>query len=120
MIQNARITSTTLGVNDHGIMDAWLMLDYGGSGQGFGGYALDEPLKRDGKFVRRAGTSFGLQFIMDLLATLEVESWEKLPGTVLRVRLSGDGFGGKIEAVGHYMKDQWFDPAALAKEMLVR
>ena len=33
---NAKITSTHLGQEDHGIFTAWLQLDYGGSGQGFG------------------------------------------------------------------------------------
>ena len=62
-IVNARIRSTTLGVEDHGIFTAWLNLDYGGSGQGFGGWALDgKPVKRDAH-SRRPGTAYGCEFI---------------------------------------------------------
>ena len=38
--KNAVIESVRLTTDDHGCLSAWLMLDYGGSGQGFGGYAL--------------------------------------------------------------------------------
>ena len=44
-IKNARITRTTLGVEDHGILTAFLHLEGDGWGIGFGGYALDEPRK---------------------------------------------------------------------------
>lgn len=39
--KNAIIRDVRLGIEDHGFLTAWLMLEYGdGSGQGFGGYAL--------------------------------------------------------------------------------
>ena len=41
--KNAVIESARLTTDDHGCLSAWLMLDYGGSGQGFGGYALYLP-----------------------------------------------------------------------------
>ena len=112
-IVNARITSTQLGREDHGIFTAWLMLDYGGSGQGFGGYALDgkPPERRAGS--ERPGTAFGCEFIIRLLRTLDVERWEKLPGTVCRVECSD----GRVKRIGHFLKDQWFDPEALASMM---
>jgi len=28
---------------DHGVLSGWLVLDYGGTGQGFGGYSLYLP-----------------------------------------------------------------------------
>lgn len=106
---NAKIRSTTLGREDHGIFTAFLNLDYGSSGQSFGGYALDEwcgPRSAEG---RRVGTAYGMEFIAEILRTLEVESWEKLPGTVCRVRCEHS----KIHAIGHFLKDQWFDPSEL-------
>ena len=41
--KNAVITSATITSDDHGMLSAWLHLDYGGSGQGFGGYCLYLP-----------------------------------------------------------------------------
>lgn len=42
-IKNAIIENATITSDDHGMLSAWLTLDYGGSGQGFGGYALYLP-----------------------------------------------------------------------------
>ena len=40
---NARITSTMLGIEDHGILTCMLHLQQEGCGQAFGGYRLDAP-----------------------------------------------------------------------------
>ena len=93
-IRNARIKSTSLGREDHGIMTCYLHLDYGGSGQGFGGYVMGEG-------------AYGVNFITGILDTLEVSSWEKLPGTHLRVKASDS----KVEYIGHIINDKWFGPA---------
>ena len=53
-IVNAKIIGTSLGPLDRGILTAFLDLDYGGSQQGFGGYALDAN-KRKG--TGRVGTA---------------------------------------------------------------
>ena len=42
-IKNAVIKKATITNDDHGLLSAWLDLDYGGSGQGFGGYSLYLP-----------------------------------------------------------------------------
>lgn len=42
-IKNAIIKSAKLDTGDRGLLTAWLHLDYGCSGQGFGGYALYLP-----------------------------------------------------------------------------
>ena len=41
--KNAVIESVRLTIDDHGCLSAWVMLDYGESGQEFGGYALYLP-----------------------------------------------------------------------------
>ena len=108
-IMNARIRSTQLGNEDHGIFTCFLHLEYDHGGQSFGGYALDEHNQKRGAESERVGTAYGLQFLMEILRVLEVESWEKLPGTVCRVRAEHS----KVHAIGHFLKDQWFDPAEL-------
>lgn len=113
LIKNAKIKSTYLGIEDHGIFTAFLHLDFGGYTQSFGGYTLDKYVK-DG---RRSGHAFGTEFIMQILRVLEIESWEKLPGTVCRVRSGSDPeHYNSIEEIGHFMKDQWFNPKSLAEK----
>jgi hypothetical protein len=41
-IENAKITSTSLGQEDHGIFTCYVLCEFGSGGCGFGGYALDE------------------------------------------------------------------------------
>ena len=108
--KNATIESTFLGREDHRIMTAYLYLKYDGGGQGFGGYGLDTYNVAKKK---REGHVFCGVFILCVLNTLEVESWEKLPGTPCRVRASWN----KVESIGHYLKDQWFSPAQASEEL---
>lgn len=100
-IRNARITRTDLGYHDGfgSIKNAWVHLDYGDSGQGFGGQVL--------------GGAYTDAFIYGLLEALECESWEKLPGQFVRVDIRE----GLARRIGHPLKDQWFDPKATAKSL---
>lgn len=120
VIINARITGTSLGVEDHGILSSWLNLDFDGSGQGFGGYCFDEPVWGPGgraahDFKGRRGCAFGMEYIRRLMEVVGVEKWEDLKGKYVRVR-KADRWGA-IEAIGNIIKDDWFDPKALAAQM---
>ena len=56
VVKNARITKAQITKADHGILTVWVTLDYGGSGQGFGGYVCYNPNFPDdctGKFLWR-------------------------------------------------------------------
>ncbi len=110
-IKNALIKSTFLGIEDHGIFTAFITLDYSGSGQSFGGYSMDAPNKGE-QGLSRIGTPFGCEFILRVIRTLEVNSWEKLIGTYCRVMATHN----KVHSIGHIQKDQWFSPEELAKE----
>ena len=94
-IKNAKITSVMLGGYDGYLsrLTAWIYLDYGGSGQGFGGFVL--------------GGEHTHCFIEGVLKTLECDGWEKLAGMPCRVETSWDG----VTRIGHFLKDQWFAPA---------
>ena len=89
-IKNARIDSTFLGKEDHGIPSFNVGLDYGGSHQGFGGYDL--------RF-------YGIKPIMRILEVLGVESWEKLKGTPCRAKCEYT----KVHAIGHFIEDRWYE-----------
>lgn len=94
--KNATIESVSLGIEDHGILTAFVYLDYGDAGvQGFGGYAL-------------GGTTACAVFIRRCLEIGGVDEWKCLPGKTVRVRSDY----AKVEAIGHITKDDWFNPAS--------
>lgn len=106
----ARISSTSLNFGDRGILTATLILEGDGWGVGWpGGLVLDTPLRRDGKHVRRIGHAIGSEFIAALLDTLEVESWEKLPGTYVRYEKGHWGERSDGKTIGHIIKDRWLN-----------
>ena len=113
-VENAVIEATTLGTEDHGIFSYYLHLKFNGSGQGFGGYALDGPLNIAGNFKGRRGCAYGAETLRRILEVLEVPTWEKLTGTPCRA----DHDYGRVYRIGHYMKDKWFDPSALRDELV--
>lgn len=104
--QNAKITETKLGcLHDRNIMTFWIMLDYGGSGQGFGGYCLDSYCKE--KKEREPSVLTGY-LVHGVLNTLELDSWENLKGTYVRAILDSDKCNAKVIGLGHIIKNKEF------------
>lgn len=108
--RNAIIEGTMLGYEDHGILTAMLILDYGGSGQGFGGYQLDTyrrpgPDNEEDYGGRAAHKACGF-LIQRILETVGVEKWEQLKGKHIRVKTTWS----KILAIGNILEDKWFEP----------
>lgn len=106
-VTNARIRSTMLGIEDHGIMTFFLNLEWSGAGQGFGGYCLD------GK-SGTVGHSKSIISIRRILEVVGVEKWEDLKGKLVRIRK--DDEWGQIKAIGHIIDDRWFDIEQFWKE----
>ena len=102
-VKNAIIASARLTADDHGLLSGWLNLDYGGSGQGFGGYALYLPKS----FSHHKLESVAGHFIWRCMEVAGVEHWNDLPGKSIRVKCEWS----KIHAIGHIVKDDWFDPS---------
>lgn len=92
----AKIESTMLGREDHGILTSFLYVTYGGSGQGIGGYSFDEhnPLKL-GTDERKAN-AYGMEFIARTLRAVNVSMWEKLVGKTFYVLTEDDSWGSKV------------------------
>jgi len=103
--KNAIITHASITNADHGVLSAWLTLDYGGSGQGFGGYSLYLP--KSFKHHNHAGPNYAGHFIWRVMEIAGVERWDQLVGTTIRVKAEHSG----VHAIGHIVKDDWFCPS---------
>lgn len=103
--ENAKIVNAFLGFEDHGILTVCITVEGDGWGQSFGGYGF-------GSASQPVMHPFGMEFIRQLLLTLEVNSWSELQG--LHVRIRSDHSLGKIHAIGHIVKDKWFNPSELS------
>lgn len=103
-IKNARIRSTMLGREDHGIMTFMIFVDAGNFGCGVGGYALDS---RDRETKTRVFSAAGLEAISKVLEVVGVNTWEQLPGKYIRFK--DNGLGSTIDEIGNIIDDKWFN-----------
>lgn len=101
-VKNAIIESARITSSDHGVLSLWLMLDYGGMCQGFGGDALYLP--KSFKHHKKEGIAG--HYIFRIMEIAGVTEWDNLEGKAIRVK----GDDSKIEAIGHIVKDDWFSP----------
>ncbi len=100
--KNAIIERATITSDDHGLLSAWLHLDYGGTGQAFGGYALYLPPS----FSHHELRSMAGHFLWRCMEVAGVTEWGALPGKTIRVRAEHS----RVHAIGHIVKEDWFDP----------
>lgn len=103
--KNAVIENATITNDDHGLLSAWVYLDYGGSGQGFGGFALYLP--KSFKHHDVGGPNYAGHFIWRVMEIAGVSEWSKLKGKTIRVKCEHS----KVHEIGHIVKDDWFNPS---------
>lgn len=112
-IKNARIESTRLGTEDHGLFTFSLALDYGGLHQHFGGIGLDNFLGEWVLGARRGPTAYGMDCIVRILETVGVESWENIKNKYVRAEVKNGYIVGLINILDD---DKVFYPKKLYEE----
>ena len=100
---NAKISSVTLSMADHGCLTFGLVMKGEGWGQMFGGWCLGHGYLGAKTFE---GSAFGLECLMRIMDAIGVERWEDLEGKYCRIRRDR---GGIIVAIGNIITDHWFD-----------
>lgn len=104
MVKNARITSTMLGREDHGIMTFMIYIDAGNFSCGVGGFCLDEF---DTDSQTRVFRAKSMKAISEILNVVGVDKWEDLPGKY--IRFEDNGWGSTVTKIGNIIDDKWFD-----------
>ncbi len=108
-VKNAIITCASIRVDRGFILTAYLHLDYGAAGQSFGGYVLGGIGGEGIKAADHAAQpNICGHFIARVLDIVGVDNWDDLKGKTVRVR----GTYGRVESIGHIVKDKWFSPEA--------
>ena len=85
-IENAVITDTMLGREDHGFLTFIIYVDLEKESCGIGGYALDCCDRLTGK---RVFCSKSMEAISKILDVVGVNTWEELKGKYVRVKTHG-------------------------------
>lgn len=105
MIKNAKIQSTMLGREDHGIMTFMIFIESNNSFFcGIGGYCLDEF---DSTTKTRVFRAESMEVISKILEVVGVDKWEELPGKY--IRFEDNGWGSTVTKIGNIIDDKWFD-----------
>ena len=101
---NAKILSTRLGIEDHGILTAYIMIAHEHGHQGFGGYQFDYRPHKKIIYTEKCA-----HFVRRVLEVVGKRNWEDLPETACRVR-EINGYDTKLCAIGNFIEDDWFYP----------
>lgn len=109
-ICNAQIDSATIGFERGFILTAMVHVSFVGGGQGFGGYALGgSPFDDAACANHKEQCNLSADFIGGVLAVAGVEDWASLKGKIIRIGKANEW--GQILAIGHPVKDRWYDPS---------
>lgn len=92
----AKISKATLEIQERGMLNFWIYVDYEeGCSQGVGGFALDTYDEEKG---HRIGTAYGCEVIRQLLLALDVNDFSEMKGKMIWV--IGEGRGLNFQPKG--------------------
>lgn len=109
-IENAKITSVDLSMEDHGVLCLSIGLDGKGWGCIYGGYVLGKGYVGAKEF---SGTEQGIESIMRIMDVVGVDKFNSMKGKIIRVATKG--WGSIIKIIGNVIEDKWFDAGSFYK-----
>lgn len=105
-IENALIKSVDLSMADHGCFTLSMSLSGDCWGVVYGGHCLGKGyLGAADDFFE--GSAAGMEYLMRIMDTVGVETFQDLKGKYVRVATKG--WGDSVKIIGNVIKDQWFD-----------
>lgn len=109
--ENAKITSVSFSMADHGCITFWVFVELKDGSCGIGGYCIGHGYVGAKEFD---GYGKGVEAMARIMDVVGVENWEDLKGQYCRVE--SEGWGGKILKIGNVLKEKWFDIDEFFKE----
>ena len=110
-IENAKITSVDLSMADHGCLTLKLVLEGGGWGCVYGGYALGHGYLDADDFE---GSATGMESIMRIMDVVGVEKFNDMRGKYIRAAIKG--ISEPVKIIGNIIKEKWFDIDSFYKD----
>lgn len=110
-IENAKITSIDLSMEDHGVLTLNMTLNGNGWGCVYGSYVLGKGYLGAKKFE---GSVKGIEYIMRIMDTVGVSRFQDLKNRYIRVATKG--WGSIIKIIGNVIEDKWFDTEEFYRE----
>jgi hypothetical protein len=101
-IETVNATISRLWWEREHCLSHWIMLEGDGWGCGFGGY-----------FLKGEACFDWIEQVMETLDLYEFDD-SKLIGMVIRAKT--EGIGGGVIAIGHPIKNKWFEPREFFKK----
>ena len=111
MIENAKIKSVDLSMEDHGVLTLRMLLEGAGWGCEFGGYVLGHGYVGAKEF---SGGRKGIEEIMRIMNVVGVNSFSDMKDKYVRAEIKG--WGDSIKKIGNIIEDKWFDYREFYKE----
>lgn len=103
-IENAKITSTSISMADHGVLCISFCVKGDGWGCNIGQYVNGIGYLGAKEWKGNGSAIVAMMKIMD---TVGVSKWEDLPGKFIRVKING--CGSTIDEIGNIIEDKWFN-----------
>lgn len=103
-IENAKIESAELTMEDHGCLTMFLYVKGRTFGCAIGGYCLGHGYLNATEFD---GSPKGIEEIMRVMDAVGVSKFSDLSGKYIRVEINRPG--GTIKKIGNIIEDKWFD-----------